>query len=68
MAYGPNADRVVSGALTGGMAAEKALEFTDRDQLAATLRRMAKAGDVILFKGSHGMHMELALEKFLQDR
>ena len=68
LAYGPNADRVVSGALTGGMGAEKALEFTDRDQLAATLRRMAKAGDVILFKGSHGMHMELALEKFLQDR
>ena len=67
LAYGPNAGRVVSGALTGGMADDKCLEFADRDQLAATLRRLAKTGDVILFKGSHGMHMELALEKFLKE-
>ncbi len=67
LAYGPNARRVVSGALTGGMPDSKALAFDDRDQLTATLQRLAKPGDVLLFKGSHGMHMELALEKFLDN-
>ncbi len=67
LAYGPNAGRVVSGAVTGGMPDNKALAFDDRDQLAATLQRMAKPGDVLLFKGSHGMHMELALELFLEN-
>ena len=33
----------------------------------AVNNRLAKQGDVMLFKGSHGMHMELALEKFLKD-
>jgi UDP-N-acetylmuramyl pentapeptide synthase len=64
-AYGPNGPRVVSGAVTGGMSAERALAFDDRVQLAATLKSHAKPGDVLLFKGSHGMHMELALELFL---
>ena len=67
LAYGPNGNRVVSGALTGGMSASKAMAFEDRNQLVATLQRLSKPGDVMLFKGSHGMHMELALEKFLED-
>jgi UDP-N-acetylmuramyl pentapeptide synthase len=58
---------VISGALTGGMDAAKAQAFDDRDDLVFTLKRLAKEGDVMLFKGSHGMHMELALEKFLKD-
>ena len=67
LAYGPNARRVVSGARTGGMADHHALDFEDRNQLVATLQRLARPGDVLLFKGSHGMHMELALEKFLKE-
>lgn len=67
LAYGRNGGRVVSGALTGGMPAAKAQAFTDREQLTATLKRMVKPGDVILFKGSRGMHMELILEQFLKD-
>lgn len=66
LAYGPNSERVVSGAITGGMAAHLALSFEDRDQLVKSLSRLAKKGDVLLFKGSHGMHMEIALEKFLK--
>jgi len=31
----------------------------------AAVKRLTKPGDVLLFKGSHGMHMELALEGFL---
>ena len=64
-AYGPNSTRVVSGALTGGMANARTEAFLDMDELVAALRRTVKAGDVLLFKGSHGMHMEIALEKLL---
>ena len=67
LAYGPNSDRVISGALTGGMNEAKALAFTDRERLIEALKRLAKEGDVLLFKGSHGMHMELALEGFLKE-
>lgn len=67
LAYGPNSSRIINGALTGGMPDSKAQAFEDRDRLVATLKRLAKPGDVMLFKGSHGMHMELALEKFLKD-
>ena len=67
LAYGPNGTQVVSGALAGGMQEDCAMAFDDRDALTAQLKRIAKPGDVLLFKGSHGMHMELALEKFLQN-
>lgn len=67
LAYGPNGSRVVSGAVTGGMDNGKARAFAERDLLVKALRAMARPGDVLLFKGSHGMHMELALEGFLAD-
>ena len=67
LAYGPNSSRVVSGALTGGMADGLTGAFTDRDALVSALKLLTKKGDILLFKGSHGMHMELALEKFLKD-
>ena len=34
--------------------------------LAKALKRAAKPGDVLLFKASHGMHLELVLEAFLK--
>lgn len=67
LAYGPNSSRMVSGALTGGMSDKLALGFEDRKLLVTALKRLAKPGDVMLFKGSHGMHMEIALDMFLQD-
>lgn len=66
-AYGPNSKRVLNGALTGGMSQVQARAFTDRDKLVAVLKQMAQPGDVILFKGSRGMRMELVLEQFLQE-
>ena len=65
-AYGPNAERVVKGAITGGMADTKAKSFDSHDELVKALKFAAKPGDVLLFKGSRGMHMEVALEKFLK--
>lgn len=66
-AYGPNAVRVRSGCITGGMPEGKVQDFLDREALVSALRRETKPGDVLLFKGSHGMHMETILEDFLTD-
>ena len=66
-AYGPNAPRIIAGARTGGMGEKQTYSFESRDMLAQALKEAAKDGDVLLFKGSHGMHMELALEAFLKD-
>ncbi|MBR2048407.1 MAG: UDP-N-acetylmuramoyl-tripeptide--D-alanyl-D-alanine ligase [Oscillospiraceae bacterium] len=67
LAYGPNSDRMLNGAITGGMVDGKAKAFTDRAELVRALKRLARSGDVILFKGSRGMHMEIAMEQFLAD-
>ena len=66
LAYGPNSVRMLNGARTGGMTETKARAFTDRNRLVTVLKQIVKPGDVILFKGSRGMRMELILERFLQ--
>ena len=66
LAFGPNGNRVVGGALTGGMSENNARQFADRAELAAYLKRICRPGDTLLFKGSRGMHMELVLEQFLK--
>ena len=65
-AYGPNGKRVLNGTITSGMPESKSRAFEDRDALVEALKRAAKPGDVLLFKGSRGMHMELILEGFLK--
>jgi UDP-N-acetylmuramoyl-tripeptide--D-alanyl-D-alanine ligase len=67
LAYGPNGERMEKGALTGGMTEGRARAYTDRRELVAALKRLARPGDVLLFKGSRGMHMELAMEQFFSD-
>lgn len=64
-AYGDNSRRVVAGAVENGLPGEYARNYTSHTALAADLRRNAKPGDVLLFKGSHGMHMEKVLDLFL---
>jgi len=65
-AYGPNSVRVLNGCRTGGMPETRARAFTDRDRMVDVLKQVVKPGDVLLFKGSRGMHMELILEQFLK--
>ncbi len=65
LAYGPNSVRMLHGAITGGMSQTRARAFSDKEQLVQVLKQLAKPGDVLLFKGSRGMHMEQVLEKFL---
>lgn len=64
-AYGPYASRVIDGTVTGGMPESMGRAFTDRDELVRELKRAVKPGDILLFKASHGMHLELVLEAFL---
>lgn len=64
-AYGSNAERVQIGTITGGMPTARSQCFATHEALIAALRRTAKPGDVFLFKGSRGMHMEKALEGLL---
>jgi len=63
LSYGTNSTYMQEGARSAGM--EQAYAFTDRAQMVDALKQIAKPGDVILFKGSRGMRMELALEQFL---
>ena len=66
-AYGPNSGKILKGAITGGMDHSKVRAYEDREQLVQELKQLARPGDVLLFKGSRGMRMELALESFLQE-
>ena len=67
LAYGPNGDSVVSGAVTGGIDGGNVNWFETHEEMASHLKRVAKAGDTLLFKGSRGMHMEKVLEAFLKE-
>ena len=66
-AYGPTSGRVVGGAITGGMDPMKARSFETHEDMSRALKAVARPGDVLLFKGSHGMHMEKVLELFLKE-
>ena len=67
LAYGPNSAETIAGAVADGMEAANAIAFTDRQRLVEQLKSVAMPGDVLLFKGSRGMRMELALEGFLKE-
>ena len=66
-AYGPNGNRVSSGAITGGIKPIYACHFNTHEEMASALKRLARPGDVYLFKGSRGMHMERVIELFLNE-
>jgi len=66
LTFGEHSERIVTGAITGGIGSKRALHFESQDEMASALRRMAKRGDVLLFKGSRGMHMEQVLKQFLE--
>ena len=66
LALGPNARYVAEGALAGGMDDSAVAVFDDRSAMAEHLKKIVRSGDVLLFKGSHGMHLELVLAQFLK--
>jgi len=48
-----------------GLTADAAFFFDDPEEAGRLVRTLAQPGDVILFKGSRGVHVEHALEEFL---
>jgi len=48
-----------------GLTADAAFFFDDPQEAGRLVRGLAQPGDVILFKGSRGVHVERALEEFL---
>jgi UDP-N-acetylmuramoyl-tripeptide--D-alanyl-D-alanine ligase len=56
---------LVDAARQSGLAVDAAFFFPDATEAGEHLRRIARPGDVILFKGSRGTHVEHALERFL---
>jgi UDP-N-acetylmuramoyl-tripeptide--D-alanyl-D-alanine ligase len=59
------AGSLVDAAKEAGQAVNAAFFFERPEEAGDQLRKIASAGDVILFKGSRGTHVERALERFL---
>lgn len=56
---------LVDAARQAGLAVNAAFFYPDAAIAGEKLRDIARPGDVMLFKGSRGVHVELALERFL---
>jgi UDP-N-acetylmuramoyl-tripeptide--D-alanyl-D-alanine ligase len=59
------ASHLLEAAKDAGLRADAAFFFDDPAQAGRLVREKAQAGDAVLFKGSRGVHVELALEQFL---
>lgn len=62
--YGDGAEDYCAGAAEAGMPRDHMQVFPSHEALAAALRREARAGDALLFKGSRYWKMEEALKLF----
>jgi UDP-N-acetylmuramoyl-tripeptide--D-alanyl-D-alanine ligase len=60
-----NAREMIDAAVGAGLPVNAAYFFEDPAEAGRRVREMAKPGDALLFKGSRGVHVEKALESFL---
>lgn len=67
LTLGEYASRIIDGAITGGMQQSKCKRCASGEELVKALKQAVQPGDVILFKASHGVHMERMLKSFLED-
>jgi UDP-N-acetylmuramoyl-tripeptide--D-alanyl-D-alanine ligase len=56
---------MVDGAVAAGLPRGRARYFEDAAEAGEFARRTARPGDAVLFKGSRGVRVELAMERFL---
>ena len=68
LAYGPNARRLLSGAITGGMSPNKAMAFTEEEKLLSTLEALVRPADTVLFKGCRSTQMQKLADSFIKRR
>ena len=64
LAFGPHGEDICQGARQAGM--DQCLCCQTRETLTRQLLELVQPGDVVLFKGSHGMHLEQVLEALLE--
>jgi UDP-N-acetylmuramoyl-tripeptide--D-alanyl-D-alanine ligase len=64
VAVGPNAALVLDGALKAGMSPRAMEKCDDAEAAVPVVSKTANPGDVLLLKGSRGMHLETVFEKF----
>jgi UDP-N-acetylmuramoyl-tripeptide--D-alanyl-D-alanine ligase len=57
------ARKIVEGAIANGLPSQNAYYFDTPEEAGTFLRRYVKEGDVLLFKGSRGTHIERALAR-----
>ena len=62
---GGAAHYMLDAATRSGLRADAAFFFEDPREAGRLVRSLASSGDAVLFKGSRGVHVELALEEFL---
>ena len=67
LTYGDLSRKIVSGAITGGVSQRNAMNFSTHEELVNVIKSRARKGDVLLFKGSHGVRMDLVLEAFIKE-
>jgi UDP-N-acetylmuramoyl-tripeptide--D-alanyl-D-alanine ligase len=61
------ASHMLDAAQRAGLRSGAAFFFEDPAEAGRLARSLAEPGDAVLFKGSRGVHVELALEQFLAD-
>jgi UDP-N-acetylmuramoyl-tripeptide--D-alanyl-D-alanine ligase len=61
------ASYMVDAVKRSGIRVDAAFFFEDPREAGQLVRSIAEPGDAVLFKGSRGVHVELALEEFLKD-
>ena len=61
---GADADGLASGALRGGLAADRILRFATSAEAAEVLPGLVRADDVVLVKGSRGTRMDVVADRF----
>lgn len=64
LCFGPESERTVRAARAAGMS--QAWHYESHAALSEALTALHRTGDVLLFKGSRGMKMELCLEQFIR--
>src|SRR3989339_919826 len=61
LTYGPVASQIIQSAKNGGFPESRSMHFDSQTELISFLEKQIKAADVVLVKGSHGMHMEAVI-------
>ena len=64
-AYGPNSGRIIQWNHHRRYAGDRGKSLYEPGGAVVALKRTAKPGDVLLFKASHGIHLEQVIDAFL---